>query len=682
MKKIFLTLSTYLIYATFFVPLIVLPNSFIFPFVVPKVLFLRTMVLVVLGLYCLLLAINWKEFRPRLNLAGVSVLAFLVSFILSSFFGVDFYHSLWDNHERMLGLFTIIHYVILYFIAQTIFTSWGQWRKSFLVFLGVGTIVMLLGCYQKIDPNFLLNQGSDRIVSTLGNAIYVGGYALFLFFISLLLFLKERSQGWKIAEALMGLLAILGMVFSGTRGSLLGLLVGLVIIILGYSLLLKNQPKVRIGLGILFSFILLSTGFLYINRSATWVQNLPAVGRLVSTTLNGGGISTRIIAWKIAVESWKEHPVWGWGPNNYFYAFNKYYNPQSLEHSYSETWFDNAHNIILNTLTTQGLTGIIIYLGLFVAGMVSLWKNKFLRSNDYHIIIIMTAFLVAHLIENITVFENPTSYLYFFLALAFIAASARLPMNSSPTITPVLDKKMSFLPIGVVGLVTFVTIYITNILPAQANSKTLLAMSYISQNVEYGLPYVKSALEFNSPHIDDIRSDLSRTMIQTLAGQYTTLNPQVINNALVASKEALEKNLVLHPLDIRIYLYLAQLYQLDFTVNKDAKALVSAERVLEQGLDLSPRRQQFIYALANIKLQLNKGTESVNLVKQSIDDDPKIVEGYWRLAYTYYLLKDLDSAKKTFNLAYERGINFNEDEQGQKIEALIMGEKAVSSTPR
>ena len=44
-----------LVYATFFVPLIVAPASFIFPFIVPKVVVLRSLILLLAAGYAVLL---------------------------------------------------------------------------------------------------------------------------------------------------------------------------------------------------------------------------------------------------------------------------------------------------------------------------------------------------------------------------------------------------------------------------------------------------------------------------------------------------------------------------------------------------------------------------------------------------------------------------------------------------
>ena len=100
---------------TFFVPLVVLPSSFIFPFIVPKILLFRSLIGLLFGAYLLLCTMHWEKYRPRISALHVAVLGFFLSFALSTFFGVDWYRSFWDNHERMLGLFTLSHYVLFYF---------------------------------------------------------------------------------------------------------------------------------------------------------------------------------------------------------------------------------------------------------------------------------------------------------------------------------------------------------------------------------------------------------------------------------------------------------------------------------------------------------------------------------------------------------------------------------------
>jgi len=373
---------------------------------------------------------------------------------------------------------------------------------------------MFVGILQKADPTLLLNQGADRVASTLGNSIYVGGYGLFLIFVSYLLAIKEKNRVWQSIEILIGLLAVLGMFFSGTRGSMLGFVAGFGIAVIGYVVVLKEHPRVRLFLSILAGVGLLTIILLYSFRSTDFVKNIPAVGRTINTSLSDVKASPRWIAWEIAIQGWQERPVFGWGPNNYFYAFNAYYHPESLEHGYGETWFDNAHNIILNTLAVQGAFGLLTYLLLFALGIASLIVARRKYKLELHITIVGLAFLVAHLVSNVTVFENPTSYLYFMFWLAMVNS---LALHSAGQVGDrSSDRKLGYGAITGVGVVCLFLIFVFNIQPARANTMTLGALRALYANPVTGILEMKSALAFSSPHIDDIRSDLGRTVGQML----------------------------------------------------------------------------------------------------------------------------------------------------------------------
>ena len=98
MKQNLVKVLKLLIYTTFFVPLLVLPMSFIFPFIVPKILMFRSLVALMAGCYVLLLLINWQEFKPRFSLLNLALAAFLASFAASTFICLDPYHTFFYNH--------------------------------------------------------------------------------------------------------------------------------------------------------------------------------------------------------------------------------------------------------------------------------------------------------------------------------------------------------------------------------------------------------------------------------------------------------------------------------------------------------------------------------------------------------------------------------------------------------
>ena len=660
-------------YLTFFVPLLVLPSSFIFPFIVPKILMFRSLVLIMLGCYGLLLYINWQEYKPKFTPLNLALALFFLSFTLSTFFGTDPYHSFWDNHERMLGLFTIAHYVLYYFIGTSIFKTWTEWRLLFQIFLFAGSIVMLICLLQISDPNFLLNQGSNRTASTLGNSIYVSGYGLFIIFASALLFAREKSRNWKIMYTIAALSGLLGLIFGGSRGSLLGFAAGVGVALVAYTIVLKEYKKTRIALGGVVLLGILLVAFLYSFRQSAFVANVPGVQRIFNTTLQEVKTSPRMIAWTIAYESWKERPIFGWGPNNFFYAFNKYYNPRSLEFGYGETWFDNAHNIIMNTLCVQGMFGLLIYLSIFGLGIYSLTISYRKNGLNKHVFVFGMAFLIAHLVQNVTVFENPTSYLYFMVWLAFLNKMIVNQQTASEekgkeTIRP--DKNVGWGTIGAVAFAIFILIFVTDIQPARANMITLDALRSISSNPVTGIGKARDALAFNSPHIDDIRSDLARTGAQILGSYYQQLGKDRANAIMGVIYPALQKNLILHPLDIRNQVTLAQLDQISAMINNDIRYIASADKILEDALTHSTRRQQILFSLASLKLQLGKPADAIKLLEQGISDDANISESYWRLAYAYQSMGDNKKAREIIALAKKNNIVF--DASGQQVINAIL----------
>lgn len=672
MKQKLVTAIKFLIYGTFFVPLLVMPTSFIFPFIVPKILMFRALVALMVGCYILLLLINWQEFKPRFSLLNLALAAFLASFSISTFVGVDSYHSFWDNHERMLGLFTIFHYIAYYFICSSVFKNWTDWKNALKVFLSAGSLAMFIGLLQHFKAGILLNQDINRVASTLGNSIYVGGYGLFLTFAAFLLFIKEQNKTWKWLEAVMGVLGVIGMFLSGTRGSMLGLVAGMGVAVLGYIIVLRDFPKTRkILAGVAVAGVVIIS-LLYVFRQTSFVLSIPAVNRTINTSFESIKNSPRWIAWEVAIESWKERPVFGWGPNNFFYAFNAHYQARSLEFGYGETWFDNAHNIIMNTLAVQGAVGLASYLFIFLAAIITLVIARRKKILEPHIAVIGVSFLAAHLVQNVTVFENPTSYLYFMFWLAMVGnlsmkreepGSVGVKNNGkAANVSP--NKVIGSGTVVTTGVVVFLLIFIFEIQPARANMKALDTLKYLSYQPETGLDIMKAALAFNSPHIDDIRSDITRAVAQVLSNADNKLGKDKSIEMLNIALEAMQANVLLHPYDLRNYLTLSQLSQAGYSLTGDTKYVGDYGNYLEIALGYSPKRQQILYNLANFYLQIGKSDQAVKLLEQTISDDPKIGESYWRLAYIYRLNNQMVKAVETLSLADKNGIVFSESDQG------------------
>jgi O-antigen ligase len=487
--------------------------------------------------------------------------------------------------------------------------------------------------------------------------------------------IKEEKKYWRIIEIFLGIIASGGTFYSGTRGSFLGLIAGAVVGSILYLILLKNHKKARVTIGISLAVGFLVIGGLFMFRKTAFVSHIPAVGRALNTATSEFTDGSRGIAWKIAIESWKEKPLIGWGPNNFFYAFNKYYNPLSLNFGYGETWFDNAHNIILNTLAVQGLLGLISYLAIFIGAIFILRKNYYRGEKvDLHILTVGISFLVAHLVQNITVFENPTSYLYFIFWLAFINQVCSTKKDNQ-----IQDRIIGAGSVGITVFFASLFIFIFNIQPARANRGTLMALNLLNGGlVDQAVIKINEVLNFDSPHIDDIRGDIARSAVAYISQNYQKLGKDKSLQIFDATYPALQQNLILHPLDIRTHITLSEYDRFRVVLENNLSYLNYGESYLEQALAYSPKRQQVIYALADFKEALKKYDESVKLLEQTISDNPKIAEGYMRLIYTYkILLNQPKKAQEILDTAKTNQVIFTPQDQ-----QLIQNMLSTTSTTR
>jgi len=183
-------------------------------------------------------------------------------------------------------------------------------------------------------------------------------------------------------------------------------------------------------------------------------------------------------------------------------------------------------------------------------------------------------------------------------------------------------------------------------------------------------PQYAKALSIPTPHIDDIRNDVARAISSSLRTYVQAGKQDLSRDLFQLAYRELEKNGELHPLDLRVHAQLALLIQEASTLSGDKSLLLEAERIMEDGLEKSPKRQQFIYTLAGLKIQLNKVDEAEELYRRAIKDDEIIGESWWRLALLQSVFGDMDGAIITINEAQEKGINFG-GEGGPIIESIL-----------
>ena len=615
-----------------------------------------------------LLVVIQPRNRPALwTPISLALFLYLISLALSTVLGVDPYNSFWDTQERMLGVFTLLHYFVFYCVATTVIKDWKTWRVLLLVLLSVSIVVALIAIAQKIDPELLVNRGVDRVSSTLGHPSYLAGLGLFSFFCSLLILLKDRGRWLSIFAIIAAILSLVAILISETRGTIIGFIAALFVLGIGYFFTLDRGGGARRILCIVAVMLVALCVTVFVFRDTPALQKIPGIRRLAQVSTTATTARTRILHWNIAIQATRERPLLGWGPNNFYYAFNRYYNPELFEFGIAETWVDNAHNIVFNTLAEQGFVGLVCYCAIFVVSIFLVWQRLRQKIVDSQVACISTAFLIGHFVHNLFVFENPTSFLYLMVFLAFL--NTQLYRQESDHTERLAAK--GFLLAGGIGLVLAGFIWKTNVNIARANMLLLKAIGFIHLRAPApAWSAYEKAEETSSIHINHARGVLASVLVEQLPFYIQEGKKDKVQPFLVKMFQELKKNKERHPLDIRNNIHRGNLADLISTYFQDKSYCKQIENELEAALQMSPNRQEILFLLSNIKMRLNKPRESIEFLEQAIKANPKIGESWWRLALVYKIMGKDEKAKEVIHEAKEKGALFKSVDK-QKVQFIL-----------
>ena len=108
-------------------------------------------------------------------------------------------------------------------------------------------------------------------------------------------------------------------------------------------------------------------------------------GDLVLLHLNDSN-NERLLIWKGAIKAWKVHPWFGWGLDNFLGAFRANRGLAYLDtpaiHGSETNMQGDAHNLILQVMTTTGLAGLAVSLILLYRLWYFLEDRK--HRSEYH----------------------------------------------------------------------------------------------------------------------------------------------------------------------------------------------------------------------------------------------------------------------------------------------------------
>jgi O-antigen ligase/Tfp pilus assembly protein PilF len=632
-----------------------------FPYITGKAFYFRIVIELALPFY-LFLILSKTSLRPRIkNWLNLAVGVFFLANLVSSFFGANPTRSLWGNFERMGGTFYLLHLVLLYFYVQLLGQAGGVYLKRFLqAFVGVATLVTLNGLSGWVHgPTFSTDLSlPDRVSSTFGNPIFFASYLIVPLFLAIYFAFSEDHKVWKILFSIMAVLQLIGIYSSGTRGALVGLVVAILAGGMTYISLNKSL-KSRKYVGLILCTILVILGLFFTFQSK--LSTGGSFSRLVN--FHDNNTKARLIQWKMALQGFKDRPVFGVGSENYYVIANQYYNPEIVK--YDSSWFDKPHNYLLEILVTNGIFGLLTYLGMFILALYGLWKAYKAELIGLFEMCLLLSAIIAYQVQNLTVFDTVSASVAFYIALGLVAymwteSVKSLSVEKKETTENSNDLKIWLFIIG--SVIMLYVIYVSNFNSMQVAKRINFGTSYSDYDLQKAADYFQSALAV--PYNLDPRETANRysDFVAKIAGSdLATTKPDFVleqMNKATSYQRAITEKTKNDPI---LYLRLA-VDEINLAQFQKQGAGASLETV-DKAIALAPKRSEVYQVKLQIVGNQKDWANAVSLGEKIVEYNPYSLEFRWQLVMLLYLNDQIDKAVKLADETVAAGYKFTKLQQ-------------------
>ncbi|MFQ6049995.1 MAG: tetratricopeptide repeat protein, partial [Candidatus Paceibacterales bacterium] len=439
------------------------------------------------------------------------------------------------------------------------------------------------------------------------------------------------------------------------RGAIISFWSGLFLFLLGYLIFSGKRNLKKIGVFLILSLILLS--LIIAIYQPSFVKN--KIEKLLKE------MRPRFVVWEKGWRGFLERPIFGWGPENFNVIFTKFFNPcMFLGECGGEIWFDRVHNIVLDTLVTMGILGLLSYLFIFAVSIFGLLIIYLKQKEHIFSFLGMIILLAVYFAQNLLVFDMISSYMIFFLSLGFVSFLLEEEKDLfKPVPERVSDSGLmkfaakgfgKYVVFGIIVIPTILLLYFGNIQPLNS-AKDIVKMIIASTNIEEASDSYKKALNtFMEKY--EIREQFAQKVYR--AGFDRGESREVLESAFVLAEEQMEESIRKNSLDFRPYLFFGRLYFSDYLFSQNKEKADLAEKILEKAIELSPTNQQAYWHLAEVKMARGEYQPAFDLFQKAIDLEPRLGRSHWYLAMAYKMTGRYEEALKKVKEAEEVGYNW------------------------
>lgn len=595
-------------------------NDYFFPYITGKNFWFRIIVDLVFAAW-VVLALYEVKYRPRVSAVVWSFGALLVIMFFANLFGLHPRSSFWSNFERMDGYVSLAHTFMYMLVLGSVLQSKKHWNYLLNTSLFVAFAVAFYGLAQY---GGFIEGASSRIDSRLGNAAYMAVYMLFHIFVAFWLFVETKALHRKILYAALAIMFTFVLVETGTRGTAVGLAVG-VFVMSSYIGLFGAQFKQyrKYALGGVALLIIAVSAFI-MGRDTAIVQNNPNLARIANISLQD--LEIRGIIWGMAWDGVKESPLLGYGQSNFNYIFNQNYDPRLYA---QEQWFDRSHNIFMDWLVTGGFLGLVAYLSIFVSCVWYLFLRPLLNKDDESFTVmergVLLGILAGYFTHNLVVFDNIVSYIFFAIILGLI--NARVGIVPKALVDLKVDKVVITQVAAPVMAVAFVASFYFFNLPGMQAAGDIID-GFRAQDPVERLEHFKTAVERDS----FAQQEIAEQIAQQAMG--VARNPQLSDETKIEFTQYAEQQLLKlaqdKPGDARIHVFIGSYYR---TVGE----LEKAQEQLRLARQYSPNKQAIIIQQGFVELTLGNNEAAHDFFKTAYELDTRNIEAkeYYAVSHMY-----------------------------------------------
>lgn len=623
-------------------------DGLLYPYLTPKTLLIRGFFLLALAAFAVL-ALSGKSFyvsRLRNPLTWIPA-ALLVWTYISSLFGYDFYHSFWSIFDRGDGLLTLTA-LAGFFYLTLLYADEAFVKRLFAAIAWAASISALFGVLQwlqwatGIDIPLLPGE-AERVSSTFGNPTFFASYMALSLFVTLMLArdLSTKWQKWAYAGAVLQLLGILA---AATRGTLLALIVA------GFVALLyfawrgeKYRTHARVGL----AGVLIAAALFFVFRAQLASVPFAPIQRLAAISLSDTTVESRLFIWQNIVAGALQNPkelLLGVGSEHIAVLFNRFYDPTKIV----EQWFDRTHNAFLDYLVQYGIPGLMLYLALIAVFVYESWR--LLASADTKerfrgLLFLLIAIVYA--VQNFFVFDTAlTLWLVLMLLATLFVWRSTVVANPLP-----IRSLSSWLPLGVGALVALLVVPVS-LQPLRANMALAEAYLYQLVDARRSVSALESGLKLGTFADMEYGYQLYEWYSERQTVQLSGEEKLV---AYRAARDLLKANYEKYPYDARTVTYYAHV--LDLAPKGEEPEEVYVREVLARAIELSPKRIQPRYLLANVSIKKGDASPPGSAAKRQYYEEaigeldeysrlvPSFAEPYYIIATLYQVLGDTKAAE-------------------------------------